>query len=59
MSPRAGVAILRKARHICNVNQYFEMPPNISKPVATKHPSDECVEGVNAGREAALAMIAL
>ena len=59
MSPRAGVAILRKARHICNVNQYFEMPPNISKPVATKPPSHECVEGVDAGRAAASAMIAM
>ena len=59
VSARAGVAILRKARHICNVNQYFEMPPNISKPVATKPPSHECVEGVDAGRAAASAMIAM
>ncbi len=35
------------------------MPPNISEPVATKRPSGECVEGVNAGRAAASAMIAM
>ena len=56
---RAGVVILRKVRHRCNVNQNFEMPINIAKTVVTRRPSDECVEGVNAGRAAASAMIAM
>ena len=56
---RAGVVILRKVRHRCNVNQHFEMPINITKTVVTRRPSDECVEGANAGRAAASAMIAM
>ena len=35
----------------------FEMPINIT--VVTRRPSDECVEGANAGRAAASAMIAM
>ena len=35
---RAGVVILRKIRHRCNVNQHFEMPINITKTAVTRRP---------------------